>query len=289
MHTLFLKDFTVLDCATFSPSQGLSGESLYVSAELEGELDEQGFILDFGPAKKWLKGLVDQGLDHKLLVPRGLWLPKEGLALGRYSYKAPNEAVVSLESSGQEVSIEDMALWLNERAAKEYPRNVKGVRFFLREDERFLKEANYRYTHGLRLHDGNCQRLFHGHRNPIEVWRGQERLPEAERWLAQQWEGVHFVARNTLMNNEGKEHPLHQRLRSVQGACEVAYKAPQGEFSGQLPLADCVMLDREPSIENIARVGWLVLREQGWINGAASERVVAYEGLNKGASYSPSP
>src|SRR5690606_26003543 len=80
--------------AALDPQQGLCGESLYVSAALSGELDRQGFIFDFGPAKKLLKQLVDEKLDHKLLVPGSIqtsaFQSKNGEIWG---YEAPLEAI----------------------------------------------------------------------------------------------------------------------------------------------------------------------------------------------------
>ena len=66
--SLFMRNFTVMDFAWLTPEQGIRGESYQVSAELWGEVDEKGFILDFGPCKKQMKQVVDSVLDHRCAV-----------------------------------------------------------------------------------------------------------------------------------------------------------------------------------------------------------------------------
>lgn len=267
--TLFLRDFTVLDYAYLDPRVGLQGESLYVSATLEGELDAQGFILDFGPAKKLLKKLVDERLDHKLLVPRS--------RCDDFEYLAPAEAIQRIDSD--HVSREALEAFLEEAALARLPR-VSCVRFHLREDTRFLGEANFRYTHGLRLHEGNCQRLFHGHRNPVEVWVDGMRAPQWEGWLAREWDNAHFASLCTVKSGD---LPMGARQPKNPGQIEIAYRSPQGDFSAVLPASRVVLLEAEPSIENIARLGHELLAREG----LAGHRVVVFEGLNKGAATSP--
>ena len=285
-NTLFLRDFTVLDCAVAHPELGLQGESLLVSVELSGELDHQGFILDFGRAKKLLKQLVDDAMDHKLLVPESIASSGAGSSSGSISfagfhYWAPSVATVTIP--GKIVTIPAIAAELERRARALLPANVLGVRFELREEARFTTEANFRYTHGLRYHDGNCQRLFHGHRNPIEVWQNNQRQPEWEKILASEWDDAHFVAMPTLTNRAELDMPLGQRQKLHAGTAEIEYSAPQGKFRASLPASRVVLLEVEPSIENIARIGHERLRAMGMRGGFT---VRAYEGLNKGAAFS---
>ena len=283
-QTLFLRDFTVLDCALLCPERGLLGESLHVSAELTGTLDEKGFIFDFGPAKKTLKRVVDDEMDHRLVVPT--LSPKVRLSQGRLEfadlvYEAPAEAFTVLEAAAP--SPEAMAAFLEKACLAALPKNVGAVKIELRAEPRFLAEANFRYTHGLRLHDGNCQRLLHGHRNPVEVWVDGTRRAADEMWLAKEWEDVHCAHVGTVKNLAELDLPLGQRRASHSGAAEIEYTSPQGRFWGRVPASRVVLMNTEPSIENIARLGFRRLRERG-VTG--NLRVVAYEGLNKGAAYS---
>jgi 6-pyruvoyl-tetrahydropterin synthase len=69
MTRLFVEHLTAIDCAYLDAQRGLVGESWIVDLELEGALDDQGMVLDFGEVKKKLKKAVDNVADHKLLVP----------------------------------------------------------------------------------------------------------------------------------------------------------------------------------------------------------------------------
>jgi 6-pyruvoyl-tetrahydropterin synthase len=280
--SLFLHNFTVLDFAYLSREEGLLGDSYYVSAELEGELDEKGFIFDFGPAKKALKQVVDEALDHRLAVPaldptlRGT---ADGFEFGGLSYQAPAEAIAMLE--GEEITLPLIEGFLAAEAMNLMPANVTSVKITLVPESRFETQANFRYTHGLRLHNGNCQRLLHGHRNPIEVWVDGRRSPEWESFLGKEWEGAHFTYAPTLKNHGDLDLPLGRRSRRP-GTAWVEYSSPQGFFRAGIPAEKIVLLDTEPSIENIARISAERLKSEGVKNA----RVVAYEGLNKGASFS---
>lgn len=281
MQTLFLRNITVLDFAYLSDTHGWRGESLHVHVELAGELDAQGFILDFGPAKKILKALVDETLDHALAVPAlhpALKGTPDGFAFLGLGYEAPAAAVRMLE--GEKITLALLTSFLETEARERLPANVKSVRFTLEEEGRFGSEPNFRYTHGLRLHEGNCQRLLHGHRNPIEVWIEGARSRPWEEFLATEWEDAHFTYSPTLKTKI--DLPLGLRQKNLPGLAVVEYSSPQGFFRASLPASRIILLDTEPSIENIARLGAERVRQAG---EKKAIKVVAYEGLNKGASF----
>lgn len=287
--TLFLNDFTVLDYAFVGAKGGVFGGSFYVSAELEGELDEKDFLLDFSAAKKTLKALVDQSFDHKLLVPSGAGVAKVttgGLEIagerGRpgYLYECPREAYELFPDAVIDAGV--LEYHLARLAKNVLPANVRQAKFRLTAPARLETEPSFRYTHGLRFHDGNCQRLFHGHRNPVEVYVNGARSPEWEAALAAEWSDAHFVAVPTLQNRQELDLPLGRRRPRHEGVARLEYKAGQGTFRASLPAARVVLTSSEPSIETMARLGCEVLRSLGC---EGSIKVVAYEGLNKGASF----
>jgi len=281
-HSLFLNDFTVLDCAIADRALGICGASFYVSAELFGSLDSKDFLFDFSTAKKALKALVDESCDHKLLIPAGLTAARAGgIQWGQWDYVCPPSALELFED--ETITPAAIEAHLARLAPARMPANVSGVKFTLRTPERFLGEANFRYTHGLRYHDGNCQRLFHGHRNPVEVWVGGARAPAWEARLASEWSDAHFVAVPTLLNQNELDLPLGRRRATHTGYAEVSYESSQGKFWGRLPASRVILTSAEPSIETMSALALDVLRDAG-LRGHV--KVVAYEGLNKGAASS---
>jgi 6-pyruvoyl-tetrahydropterin synthase len=287
--SLFLNDFTVLDFAFVGEAGGVFGGSFFVSAELFGELDEKDFLLDFSRAKKALKALVDEAFDHKLLIPTGSGSAKVipgGLEIrddkngAAWTYECPREAFELFPDARIDAGV--IAYHLARLAKTALPANVREARFHLTSPARLETEASFRYTHGLRFHDGNCQRLFHGHRNPVEVWIGGARSARWETALAAEWSDAHFVALPTLKNRESLDLPLGRRQPAHPGVAELEYTSGQGVFRARLPAARVVLTESEPSIETMAKLGLSALRALG-LEGEA--RVVAYEGLNKGSSF----
>ncbi len=274
--SLFLQRFTVLDFAFLCPKAGVQGESFFVSAEVNGALDHAGFVMDFSKVKKALKNGVDEWLDHRLAVARGmpgLTLRETGFDLevslpGRLEYRCPQEAVAVLDADA--VTPESIIAYLEPRILAQLPKSVTGLRLSLESEA--SAGSSFRYTHGLRFHDGNCQRLIHGHQNMIEVYSAGRKMPGWERELADWFRDVHFASAETLRTPV----PLEERVEGE----EISYRSAQGLFTARISGRRMITLSQEPSAENLAA---LAVRRLKRLHPGEPVEVRFYEGIQKGA------
>ncbi|TFH86660.1 6-pyruvoyl tetrahydropterin synthase-related protein [Billgrantia azerbaijanica] len=279
--TLFVNHLTHLDVSLWCPTRGLVGASWQVDVELDGELGEDGMLFDFGEVKPWLKAHLDGSLDHTLLVPTrapGVTVQecREGLAVRTTApypmeVRAPRQAFTLLpwHAIGAERLAEHLATELSRRP----PAQVSAIRLQLRDEA--VEGAAYTYSHGLKRHAGNCQRIAHGHRSRLHVWQAGRRQPALEAEWAERLADRYLVDAADLVDPD--EVPQYQAgYRSLQA---INYVADQGQFYLRLPAERCVILPTPTTVEQIA--AWLaerIARETG-----QTTRVQAFEGIDKGA------
>lgn len=251
MNHLFIDNLTVIDFAYLDAARGLVGESWIVDVILGGELDDQGMVFDFSNVKRTIKRVIDERVDHRLVIPRGYndlhwdendpqaftWVLTDGSAL---THRSPAEAVVWLSSDRVVPSAVSRLLQQELRAV--LPGNVTDIDIRLREDE--IEGAYYHYVHGLKKHLGNCQRIAHGHRSPIRIDRNGQRDRDLERHWAKLWEDIYV----------GTEEDVTRRWVAEDGTGYVRfeYEAEQGEFSLTLPEKRVYMLSTDTTVELIA-------------------------------------
>ncbi|MEM6733271.1 MAG: 6-carboxytetrahydropterin synthase, partial [Myxococcota bacterium] len=278
----------VLDFARVGPS-GFEGESYHVDAEVHGRLDARGFLMDFGPVKKLLKRCVDDVLDHRFAVPRSdprVRVETVGerirVSVGEaLDYLAPPDAFAFFDAD--RVGPSEIAWMLRHAVLERTPSNVADVVFSLASEADVAVRPSYRYTHGLKRHEGNCQRLIHGHRNIIEVFVDGAPHREGEEKLAHLFDDVHFVHVEDVHEN------IAAGVRGSDGEpVEVTYASSQGRFEGKLPRARVLGLDCEPTVENIASFAHRYLVEELNVEEERLE-VIAYEGIHKGARVGGTP
>lgn len=270
---LFVEHVTHIDCGVLDPERGLSGATWLVDATLTGRRDDQGMLFDFGPAKRLLKAEIDALVDHRLLVPSqapglvvdGEWLQLTTHAGTTIDYAGPQSAVTLLEAP--RITPAALAAWLTERLTPLMPANVERLDLRLRAE--IIEGASYDYCHGLRGHDGNCQRLAHGHRSRLAIAvDGRDRPDYAAIW-AQRWQGIFIGSRSDLVPSAD----VDRRLR-------FAYSAPQGDFSLALDAQRCALIDGPATVENIAdHIAEALARHEPH----RRFEVRAYEGVGKGA------
>jgi 6-pyruvoyl-tetrahydropterin synthase len=277
MTTLFVEQLTVIDASYLCPRRGLVGESWIVDLELEGALDEQSMVLDFGAVKKQLKRAIDDGPDHTLIVP--LHYPGQQtttLADGRlqtlfmsqvggYAHSAPACALTLLEAP--EVTAEALVGHLSPQLAAVVPANVAAIRLRLRHEH--IEGAHYHYTHGLSKHRGACQRIAHGHRSRLAILVDGVRDAALEGEWAERFRDIYLLTGRHLQQDDG------ERL-------QLAYRAPEGLFELEVPKARSYLLgqDTDSTVEEIAEH---LADHVAAARPGRSIEVRAYEGVMKGA------
>lgn len=281
--SLFVKEITVLDYAYLDPSRGVLGGSLDIDVEFIGGLDDEGVVFDFSHAKKAVKSVIDDLCDHRLVCPASSIVSRQnGLVELQFHYGegyslrycCPEEAVCVLDQGS--VDVQGMMSYLEAEAMKVMPENVQKIVLHAREES--LKDApEYRYTHGLKQHYGNCQRLLHGHRNRIDVEVDGERNLEWEKEIARQWQDIHLAFPENCPEQDLKMGERQSHLKSV----HVVYTSSQGEFEAWLPGESVYIMPYETTVENISR--HLCEKVASSYDEEKKVRVWAYEGIRKGS------
>ena len=275
MPRLFIDNLTVIDCSILDPKRGLVGASWSVNIELGGELDKQSMVFDFAKVKKTIKQWIDQQVDHKLLVPthyKDTTLSEDGentdlqftsVSGEQTKHVSPSSSLCCIEA--RRVSRKRVAEHITKGLAQVLPNNVDDIKIML------LNEVGagryYTYSHGLKKHDGNCQRIAHGHRSKIEIWKNQVRNRKLEKWLAKRWQDIY------LGSSEDVSELAHGQVR-------FDYQTDQGNFSLSLPEERVYLMQSDTTVECIAEHILSVLEQK---EPRAKFRVRAFEGISKGA------
>jgi 6-pyruvoyl-tetrahydropterin synthase len=273
MPRLFVEHLTVLDFAYLDAERGLVGDSWIVDLELDGKLDKQGMVLDFGAVKSRLKRVLDGAADHRLLVPGRsplLQLVRSGkrsglafkAATGAIEHQSPLKAIAVIDAEA--ITLESLGAHLQAALRKALPKTL-AASLTLRHEA--IDGALYQYTHGLRKHAGACQRIAHGHRSRLEVSVNGRRDPRLERQLAEHWRDVYLGSSPDVVAH-GK------------GRIRFAYRSREGEFELELPAERCDLLPTDSTVERIAE--HLAARATDE-RPRAKIQVRAYEGVMKGA------
>lgn len=291
---LFVRDIAQIDCALLDPSLGVVGQSWHVDLSVSGTLDTNGFVVDFSPLKSMVKQVLKESVDHALLLPVGSqsvqfmnsdlgesWRlrcrPRNTATEQVWDYECPMGAVLPIRAVAIKGSVveQEVARILRHRLSE----RVRNISINLREEKTESTEATYRYTHGIRGHDGLCQRLLHGHRSKIEVFIGDERRPDLEHFVVREIFGsnVHIATPEQVVSGNGE---IGQRGKTDEPVT-LAYRGSLGQYKLTLPASRIFFVEKETSIERITmEVAKLLKREE---NPREKLRVLCYEGINKGA------
>ena len=278
MAKLFVDNLTVMDFSFLDRERGVVGESWIVDIELTGELDDQGMVFDFGHVKRQIKQFIDAQADHRLLVPAASPGCRTSMSGDQLSvdfplssgavirHESPRDAVLLLAADS--VDTQQIAEDLQAQLMSILPENVRNVRIMLRPEA--IESAYFHYTHGLQKHQGQCQRIAHGHRSRLEIAIDGARSADLEAHWAQRLADIYIATDNHIVEEFDHNGIPHLRL---------AYSAAQGDFAITLPRAQVFVVPCVSTVENIA------IYLAGQVAGDTSGNVLvkAFEGVGKGA------
>lgn len=279
MPALFVDQLTVIDFAYFDIHRGIVGESWIVDLILEGELDDQGMVFDFGDVKKRIKQAIDATVDHKFVVPansehvssesnaKGVLLKLTDTADNRYYHQSPEQAIVLLDA--ESVTMEAVKKVLNDACLQVVPKNVAKINFSLSTEN--IAGDYYHYAHGLKKHLGDCQRIAHGHRSQLHIYDNGQRSQELEALWCNKWQDIYIGTEEDMVETE---------IESSESYYRFAYTSEQGYFSLELPQSRCHLMKNDSTVELIASH---IVKKIKQIEPHSMIQVKAFEGVNKGA------
>lgn len=273
---LFVDNLTVIDCSYLHPIYGIEGESFIVDIALGGTLDAQSMIMDFGQVKKRIKQAIDKWVDHCLLVPKHApqlqayqandngvyleWCDSQGRV---WKHQSPHEALCEVDC--ELVSKESIVAYLVARLPEVISSNIDDIHIQLRHEA--IDGPFYHYSHGLKKHDGNCQRIAHGHRSKLEIWKDGVLATQQMQAQCEDWQHVYLISQEDVIAED-------------EASITSAYDAPQGGFWLCAPRSACDILQTDSTVECIAQHLAQRLKAQ---EPEAQWCVKAYEGVQKGA------
>ena len=279
MSALFVEQLTTIDFSYLCPERGLTGETWLVDVILTGELNDEGMVFDFGHVKKEIKAMTDTYADHALLVPQhhSMISVEEGngkrevsLTLkdgGKITCKAPEQAILPLPV--ETITPETITPLLEQHILKGLPENVQSIALNVYPED--IQGAYFHYSHGLKKHQGDCQRIAHGHRSQIKVYLDEQRSSELETQISKEWKDIYLATREDIQSTDTLADIEH---------ITFGYEAIQGQFELQIPSSCCYLMDTDTTIELIAsHLAEKLARE----SDKNQIKVVVNEGFRKGA------
>lgn len=277
---LFVDNLTNVDFSFLDTQRGLLGETYLANIRLQGDLDEQGMVCDFGTVKKLVRHWLDTELDHRLAVPvrsPNIKITEaDGFidihwqfgSSGEFLHtRSPRDAIALVDA--EILTPLTVADWCIRKLKTLFPESVARLELDFTQEE--ISGAAYHYSHGLKKHLGNCQRIAHGHRSRIDIWQNGIKSPQLEQQWAERWSDIYIGTREDIQSQ-----PIH----NAQNYFKFAYTSQQGPFELTIPQRCCYLIDTDSTVELIASHFAQATKAQ---HPDSTIRVKAFEGINKGA------
>ena len=277
---LFVKNLTHVDFSYFDTKRGLLGESWQTDIVLTGKLNDESMICDFSIVKKQIKKWLDENIDHMLAIPTEhanttlTLLDNDRVSFQfqhddgrRFQCDAPTQAICSLPM--KEISINATEKWVESQILNLLPAELEAVS--VRFSPESISGSEYQYSHGLKKHAGNCQRIAHGHRSTIEIYTDGQRSSLLENDWVKRWEDIY------LGTQEDLQHIFEEKGKSYH---HFSYTSDQGLFELTIDSQQTYMLDCDTTVESLSSHVADTLAHE---NPNTHIEVHAFEGIGKGA------
>jgi 6-pyruvoyl-tetrahydropterin synthase len=286
---LFVNDLTVIDFSYCCQQRGIVGESWIVDVLLDGDLNEMSMVLDFAVVKKQIKAIIDDAVDHKLLLPMESSCINVAnsthhqdheyvdLSSERAHYFLQSPTCAFAKIATDKITITSVTQHLKTIILEQLPKNVQGLTLTLRPEN--VNGDSYHYTHGLKLHDGNCQRIAHGHRSTIHILQQGERVAALEKQWCLRWQDIYIASEADRITKDEIELSEFAQQNLTPDHHYFSYTAPQGRFDIAVEQKVLDVVDCDSTVELLA--DFIARQLKAQYKGEIT--VVAFEGVGKGA------
>jgi 6-pyruvoyl-tetrahydropterin synthase len=174
------------------------------------------------------------------------------------------------------VTMPSVSDYLKDVIATHLPDNVEGIELLLRSE--VIETPFYHYTHGLKKHDGNCQRIAHGHRSKVLVFENEQPSNKWQEYWAKRWSDIYIGSEEDIV--KVKDTHFADSKLDFSHHYIFAYEASQGRFELIIPQAESELIQTDTTVECLAQY---MVDEQHRLAADASYKVLAFEGVGKGA------
>lgn len=290
---LFVDDLTVIDFSYLCKQRGIVGESWIVDVLLDGSLNEMSMVLDFAVVKKQIKAIIDEAVDHKLLLP----MQEQAVTLAESPYNEGHQTVDFVSDIASyylqspacafaaidclTITVPAVIEHLKAIILAQLPNNVEGLTLVLRPEN--IPTDYYHYTHGLKLHDGNCQRIAHGHRSKIQILVDDKRDANLEAAWCKRWQDIYIASEADRISVDDIQLSAQAMKDLTPDHQYFSYHAPQGRFDIAVDTKILDVVDCDSTVELLADFILRQVKAEHPELANNTIKVIAYEGVAKGA------